>query len=177
MLYLRVNRADLYRLPAPTEDQPNPAPLPPLAVTTGHLNVIIASLSDLRPFAGDTADWLIRVARLIFEPLGMGSLYTFTTDTLRSWLNRDMDPTWVQVEHGEQLRATIYEFRPNNTPIMLSKISLRQVRSVTTDRSRPQATAFRNALNARDSACIISTYSRPTVGSHLAPKRLGDAGV
>ena len=177
MLYLRVHRAVLSRFTAPTEGQPNPAPLPPLSGTTGNLNVIIASLADLCPFSDDTADWLIRVARLVFEPLGMGSLYTFTTDTLQSWLNRDMDPTWVQVEHGEQLRATIYEFRPNNTPIMLSKISLRQARSVTTNVSRPQATAFHNALNARDGACVISTYSRPTIGSHLAPKRLGDSGV
>jgi len=180
MLYLRVDRANLYRFPAPTAVQPNPDPLQPLPGTTGHLNAMIASLADLHPFAGDTADWLIRVARLIFEPLGTGTLHTFTTDTLQSWLNRDMDLSWVQVEPGEQLRATIYEFRPNDTPIMLSKMSLRQGRSVTTpNTSRPQAIAFRDALNARDGACIISqqTNHPALIGSHLAPKRLGDAGV
>lgn len=177
MLYLRVHRASLYRLPAVTADQPNPDPLEPLPGTTGHLNVIIASPADLHPFAGNTVDWLIKVARLIFEPLGTGSLLTFTTNTPEWWLDRDRDLTWRPVVPGEQLTATIYEFHPNNAPIMLTKMSLRQMTSVTTDTSRPQATTFRNAVNARDGACIISTYSNPTIASHLAPKRLGDAGV
>jgi hypothetical protein len=105
--------------------QINPTPLPSPPSTTGNLNAIIASLSDLRPFAGDTVDWLIRVAQLIFEPLGTSSLFTFTTDTLELWLNKDMEPTlWRRVEAGEQLRATIYEFPSDNDAlIMLSKIT------------------------------------------------------
>ncbi len=90
-----------------------------------------------------------------------------------------MDLSWVQVEPGDQLMVTIYRFRPNNTPITLSKISLRQMRSVTTNASRPQATAFHNALDACESACIISqqTHHLMLTGSHLAPKHLGDAGI
>ncbi len=178
-LYLRVKRGDLYRLRAPTANQPNPDPLPPLAGTTGHLNVIIASPADLRPFAGDTVDWLIQVARFIFEPLGTGSLSTFTTNTLGWWLNRDSDQTWRAVVQGEPLMATIYEFRAINTPITLSKMSLRQETSVTSNTSRPQSAAFRQALLRRDGACVISrtSYPRMVTASHLAPRRLGDAGI
>ena len=83
----------------PREDEPN-------------LYVIIANLSDLRPLAANTVDWLIQVARLIFEALGASSLYTFTTESLESWKNRVFDlMLWRRVEHGEPLEATIYGFR------------------------------------------------------------------
>jgi hypothetical protein len=110
--------------------------------------MIIANLPDLRPFAGDTVDWLIKVARLIFEPLGTRSLYTFTTESLEWWLDRAMQPPlWRKVVHGEQLRATIYEFRPDNdTLITLTGKSLRHPRSVTTNTSGARATTFRDAL-------------------------------
>jgi hypothetical protein len=49
------------------------------------MNIIIADLSELRPFAGDTVDWLIKIARLILEPLGTSELYTFTTRTVEWW--------------------------------------------------------------------------------------------
>ncbi|KAM6491347.1 hypothetical protein JOM56_013121, partial [Amanita muscaria] len=90
-----------------------------------------------------------------------------------------MDPTqWRQVEQGEQLRATIYEFRPdNNAFITLSKISLRHGMSVAVNFSPPRATAFRNALLARDGTCIISQNPLSLIASHLVPKRLGDAAV
>jgi hypothetical protein len=152
MLYLRINRKFLLIHPAPTANRPNPQPLAPLPGTTGNLNVIITTLSDLNPFAGDTVDWLIKVARLIFEPLGNSSLYTFTTGSLESWLDRDMEElAWRKVNNGEQLRATIYEFRPDNdTPIALTKMSRRHARSVTTITSAPRATTFRDALLRRD---------------------------
>ncbi|KAF8343485.1 hypothetical protein F5887DRAFT_328494 [Amanita rubescens] len=58
-------------------------------------------------------------------------------------------------------------------------MSLRQEMSVTTNTSRPQAAVFRQALLGRDRACVISQTSYPIMltGSHLAPRRLGDAGV
>ena len=153
----------------------------PLPCTTRNLNVIVADLHDLHPFAGDTVDWLITVARLIFEPLGTSSLYTFTTESLEWWLGREMEPSlWREVVRGEQLRATIYEFRSNNdAPIMLTKMSLRHTRSVTSNTSIPQATPFRNALLRRDRVCIITQQARALllVASHLIPRRLGDAGV
>jgi hypothetical protein len=181
MLYLRINRKFLLLLPAPTVNLPNPQPLAPPLGTFGNLNVITTTLSALNPFAGDTVDWLITVARLIFEPLGYSSLYTFTTGSLESWLDREMEASaWRTVNNGEQLRATIYEFRPDNdTPIALTKISLRQARSVTTNTSAPRATAFRKDLLRRDQACIISQEPLPNllIASHLIPRRLGDAGV
>jgi hypothetical protein len=180
-LYLRVNRQFLRILPAATAAQPHPQSLPPLPGTTGNLNIIIANLPDLRPFAGDTVDWLIKVARLIFEPLGTSSLYTFTTESLEWWLDREMEPAlWRPVVQGEQLRATIYEFRPdNNISITLTKRSLRHKRSVTTNTSAPQATAFSGALLRRDQSCIITQYTsqRVLAASHLIPRRLGVLGV
>jgi hypothetical protein len=126
-------------------------------------------------------DWLIKVARLIFEPLGTSSLYTFTTESLEWWLDREMElALWRPVVQGEQLRATIYEFRPdNNSPITLTKRSLRHNRSVTTNTSAPQATAFSGALLRRDHSCIITQYTsqRVLAASHLIPRRLGVLGV
>jgi hypothetical protein len=111
-------------------DQLNPQPLPLLPGTTGNLNVIITNLPDLYPFAGDTVDWLIKVARLIFEPLRTSSFYTFTTESLEWWLDREMEPSLRrQVGRGEQLRATLYEFCPDNdTLITLTRKSLRHIR-------------------------------------------------
>ena len=179
-LYLRVNRGFLLLPPAP--DQPNPVPMPILS-NKPNLDVIVANLPDLHPFAGNTVDWLIRVARLIFEPLGMSSLYTFTTGPLESWMNREFEPLlWRRVEQGEQLEATIYEFRPDNdVPITPTKMSLRDTRSVTsaTPTSTNRATTFRSELLRRDRACIVTQTSRmeTLIASHLIPRRLGDAGV
>jgi hypothetical protein len=96
-------------------------------------------------------------------------------------LDREMQPPlWRKVVHGEQLRATIYEFRPDNdTPITLTRKSLRHSRSVTTKTSGARATTFRNALLRRDQACIITQHTMDAllVASHLIPRRLGDLGV
>jgi len=55
-----------------------------------------------QPPAIATVDWLIKLARLIFEPLGTSSLYTFTTETVEWWLDKEMEPSlWRKVEHGE----------------------------------------------------------------------------
>ena len=178
-LYLRLNRRFLLQFPDATEDKPNPQPLPPPPGTAGNLIVINASLSDLRPFAGDTVDWLIKVAKLIFEPLGTSSLYTFTTESPEWWLEREMEPsTWRIVAQGEQLRATIYEFRPDNDAlVMLTQKSERHMRSVTTNTSSDRAASFRDALLRRDRLCIISQQDRSMIASHLIPRRLGDNGV
>ena len=181
IVYLRVNRRFLGLLPAPTADQPNPAPFPPPPGASGNLVVIQAELPELHKFAGRTTDWLIRIARLIFEPLGTSSLYTFTTETVEWWMEREMEPTlWRPVTHGEQLRATIYEFRPDSGAfIVITKMSLRHARSVTTNISVPRATEFRHALIQRDTECIISQHppENMLVASHLIPRRLGNVGV
>jgi len=180
-LYLRVNRKFLLLLSAVTEDDPDPQPLPPLPGTSGNLNVIIADLPDLHPFTGDTVDWVIKIARFIFEPLGTSSLYTFTTESLDWWLEREMEPSlWRQVMPGEQLQATIYEFCPDNDAfISLTRRSKRHIRSTTTNTSAPRASTFRNALQQRDQTCIITRHTMVDllVASHLIPRRLGDLGV
>ena len=177
VLYLRVNHRFLLPFPLASAE-PNP---PPLSCEPGNLNVLVANLADLRCFAGETVDWLIAVARLIFEPRGTSSLYTFTTESLEWWLDREMEPSlWRQVMPGEQLMATIYEFIPDNGgPIILTQMSLRQTRSITTNTSTPQATPFRNALLERDQTCIITRQSlqQSLIASHLIPRRLGDSGV
>ena len=180
-VYLRINRRFLLLFPGPTEGVSNPPVLPPPPDTTGNLNAIVAEFNALRRFAGDTVDWVITVARFIFDPLGTSSLFTFTTNTLEWWLDQEMVPSqWRQVLPGEQLRATIYEFVPdNNAPVILTKISLRHVRSITTNRSTQQAAPFRNALLRRDQKCIInrSALQYTLIASHLIPRRLGDSGV
>lgn len=176
-LYLRVDHRFLRQFPDATAQ--NPTPLPPPVGTTGILNVIIADLEDLQPFSGNTVDWLIAVAHSIFEPLGMGSLYTFTTHTLDYWLEREMDHSqWRIVLPGENLTATIYEFRcANDALITLTQIILPHQRSHTTNDSGPRATQFRTACLRRDQRCIIVSRHSRTIASHLIPKRLGDAGV
>ncbi|KAF8231487.1 hypothetical protein L208DRAFT_1469460 [Tricholoma matsutake] len=149
-----INRQFLLLLPDMTDDQPNPQPLPPLPGTTRNLNIIIADLPDLHPFAGDTVDWLIRVARLIFQPLSTSSLYTFTMESVEWWLGREMQlPLWRVVLPGEQLRATIYEFCLNNNALI--------------------------KLTTNTSACIIThhTMERVLISSHLIPRWLGNLGV
>ena len=78
------------------------------------------------------------------------------------------------------MRATIYEFRPDNdASITLTRMSLRHTRSVTTNTSSPQAAMFRDALLRRGRACIITQHILESllVASHLIPRRIGDAGV
>jgi hypothetical protein len=180
-LHLRVNKKLILLFPAETTNQPSLQPVNPPPETQGNLYVITAELNDIQPFAGQTVDWLITVARLLFQPLGTSSLYTFTKGNVESWLDREMELSqWRRVQHGEQLRATIYEFLPNNNAfIALTKMSLRHARSVTTNASRDQANTFCDSLLRRDQSCVISGHplEASLVASHLIPRRLGDAGV
>ncbi|KAF5376936.1 hypothetical protein D9615_007294 [Tricholomella constricta] len=189
-LYLRIDRKFLGLLPTATSpNQPYPAPLasPPLApgTTPGTLTVLIAELPNLRPFAGgDTVDWLIKVAQLIFEPLGTGSLYTFSSGSLAWWMDQEMDSRlyeWRTVLDGEELRGTIYEFRPDDEEALLTltRMSIRPVRSVTTKTSVPRAATFREALLRRDRGCVVTGHPMEDLlyATHLIPRRLGDHGV
>ena len=180
MVYLRVNRRFLLVLNPATTAQPNPLPAQPLDAG-GNLNIIAAPLAEFQFFAGDRVDWLIRVAGLILDPHGTGVLYTFQTKTVDYWLNLEQDHTWRTVQAGEELRATIYEYRrSNNQPMAPTRVCPRQVNSETTNTSRDQAKAFRTALLKRhSSACVVSGISRirQLKASHLIPRRLGDNGV
>jgi len=151
-LYIRANRRFLNVIPQATATEPKPHPTSPTPGTTGNLNLIIAELPKLHPYSTANIDWLLKVARLILEPLSTGSLYTFTSESVEYWLEKEMDfnlSQWRQVQPGEPLTATNYEFRPNNfvTP---TRLSLHEARSMTSDTSASQATPLRDALLDRD---------------------------
>ncbi|CAA7257427.1 unnamed protein product [Cyclocybe aegerita] len=177
-LYLRINRKFLLLHYPLTADQQDKQPLPPPPGATTNLNVIIANLPELRPFAGDTIDWLVKVARLIFEPLGTTSLYTFSTESLEWWLDREMEASqWRKVVPGEPLKATIYEFRPDNDAsiLALTRMSLRSTRSVTTRTSVPRAATFRGALFHRDRACVV-TQEYPVLSTKTGRRKAPTLG-
>lgn len=180
-VYLRSNIQFLRRFPDPTDNDPNPQPLPPIADASGNLYTLAGDLQEMNKFAGGAVEWLIEVARFIFEPLGGSSLCTFTTNDIDYWFDREMEPLqWRQVAGQEQLTATIYEFRPdNNAHIELTKICERLTRSATTDTSANQSTAFRTALLRRHLGCVVTNEQIPDQleASHLLPKRLRDTGV
>lgn len=68
----------------------------------------MADLTDLRVYADNTADWLLRVARLICEPRGLGKLVTYQQGEIMTWYSRDVSmPEWRIVEDGEVLEAKI----------------------------------------------------------------------
>jgi hypothetical protein len=178
-VYLRVNRRLLLIPNPPTENQPNPPSSQPALGETGNLNVIAGLLLDIQTFAGTTVDWLIRVARLILDPRGVGILYTFQTGTVKYWLNREMTDSWRQVRAGERLVATIYEYRRlDGQPMDLTRICDCQIKSVPTHPTREEA-EFRDSILAQHTKCIISraSYDRTLTASHLIPACLGDDGV
>ena len=183
LVYLRVNKKFLYRFATATDAQPNPPLLSPDVNTSLPLNVIIADRESLQPYAGTTVNWLIKIARIIFEPRGMSHLYTFTEGTVEEWVNKEMEPElWKQVESEDHLEPTIYEFRPDNdSSIEMIKMSKREMKSKTTraSQSRVRSSTIRTELLQRDRVCILSRNSikESLMASHLLPKRLGDSGV
>jgi hypothetical protein len=182
-VYLRVNRRLLLLPNPPTADQPNPQPSQPPPGTTGNLNIIAAELPHLQKFAGNTVDWLLRVARLLLDPRGVGVLHTFQTGTVRRWLDREMDGSWRQVRAGERLVPTIYEYRRLDGQAMEltricdyhDKAKSESMRSLTTRHEKE----FRKALLVRDLQCIVSQLSplRMLSAARLIPRCLGDNGV
>ena len=171
--YLRVNRRFLLQHNPSTAYQPNPSPSQPPPSIGGHLNVIAAPLRHLQKFADNTVDWLIRLAGLALEPRGAGVLYTFRTQSVQYWLDKEMDDSWREVTAGEVLQPTIYEYRRvDGQSTEPTRICNRQDRSVTTNTSRDE-------VHIRHPRCIISGQTRAdfVTVSHLIPRRLGDIGV
>ena len=60
---------------------------------------------------------------------------------------------------------------------MLSTISGRKSRSLTTPGSESSAVNFRRLVTQRDAACVVARSSQPVVASRLIPKRIGSDGV
>jgi len=160
-VYLRVNRRLLLLPNLPTANQPNPQPSQPPPGTTGNLNIITAELPDLQKFAGNTVDWLLRVARFLLDPRGVGVLHTFQTGSLQYWLDQEMDHSWRQVGPGDILLPTIYEYRRLDGQAMEltrvcdyhDKAKSEYLRSDTTRQEKE----FRKALFDRDLQCIVAT--------------------
>jgi len=183
-VYLRIHKTLLNRHHDSTPVQPVPPPSGPDPDATGHVVVIAANILDLQPFAGDFVNWLIKIAQLLFEPLDAHPeirLYRPTTHDTQYWQSNDFDPVqWVQVQNGEILRATLYEYRPaNNQSVTISKQSLRIGQSTPSDFSANAATLFRHDLLLRDAGSILSgtAVENYIIASHLIPKRLGDGGI
>jgi len=168
-VYIRVRMADL---------QTDPDSPPTGQQMSGHLYLIEGTFEDISRYAGVTVNWVIKIARLLCEPLGNGCLYTHTTGTPDNWRSSDRDYSWREVAWDDLLHPGIYEFT-STRPITLSKISDRQTRSVTTQgtASRSNANAFRRILDQRDGVCVVTRCHRPLVASHLIPRRIGTDGA
>jgi hypothetical protein len=178
LVQLRIANRNIRPLP------PHDAQLPQLVSTeppdlndTGHLYVIRADLADLNSYADGRVASLMKVAKLLFEPLGNGTLHTFIREDVDYWQERGMNETdWRVVEEGEPLASTIYEFR-GERPVSLSRISLPEKRSRTAATQLNLSNNFRTRLLARDGGCAISGISAEEdagvlVASHFIPKRI-----
>jgi hypothetical protein len=145
--------------------------------STGHMYLIQGTFEDITRYAGATVDWVIKVAHLLCDPLGAGRIFTHASRAPDDWYNTDRDSSWQEVVRGNPLLPNIYEFVTSH-PITLSKISARHSRSVTTRGPQTQANsdAFKRALSDRDGPCVV-IGSKPSIGSHLIPRRLGQNGV
>jgi hypothetical protein len=150
----------------------------PGQLPSGHLYLIEGTLEEFTKFAGTTVDWILWIAHLLCDPLGIGHVFTHTTGTLLDWQTSDRNSTWRKVIHGDPLLPGIYEFESTH-PIILSKISDRQSRSVTTRGSQSSASTFHTLTLQRDAACVVTRVSSPValVASHLIPRCIGSDGV
>ncbi|KAH9176534.1 hypothetical protein EDB89DRAFT_74370 [Lactarius sanguifluus] len=146
-----------------------------------HLYLIEGTFEDINRYSGPTVDWIIRIAHLLCDPLRNGHVYTHPRGTPDLWWDINRDSSWTEVSHGGLLYPGIYEFEPTLPhPITLSKICLRQNRSVTTEGSGPQSspTTFRQHLNERDGdMCAVTGDLLSLRASHLIPKCLGTEGA
>ena len=142
---------------------------------SGHLYLIEGAFGNITRYAGNTVDWVIKMAHLLCEPLGDGRVYTHTTGTPTIWQNSDRDSSWQEVVQGDLLHPGIYEFE-STSPITLSKICDRQTRSVTSrgSVSVSNSTTFRRRLSQRDGGgCAVTTNQASVIASHLIPRRIG----
>jgi hypothetical protein len=64
---------------------------------SGHLYLIEGTLEEFTKFAGTTVDWILWIAHLLCDPLGIGHIFTHTTGTLLDWQTSDRNSTWREV--------------------------------------------------------------------------------
>jgi hypothetical protein len=172
VFHLRVARSSLR--PADKDASPN---LNPPLTTQSYIHVLMAKISDVYPFSGGTAKWLMEVAKLIFDPGGRGELFTHPMGSTDEPCD-PLSPEWVKVQEDDLIKPQIYEYRCDGT-LTLSKISLRQDESRTSRPSRPQSTLLFNQLIQRDRICVLSGIEEELglAVSRLIPKRVGDKAI
>ena len=171
-LYIRVRRGLLQSC----HDE-NPSATPPSSSGPAHLYLIKGTINEIRRYAGNTVDWVIKVAHLICSPTGAGQVYTHTAGIPEYWYGRDRGADWRQVDPGDPLLPGIYEFE-SNVPIHLSQLSGRQSHSKTSSGSRSDSASFSQRITERDGRkCVASDALFPLVPTHLIPKRMGTEGA
>ncbi|KIM43621.1 hypothetical protein M413DRAFT_434417 [Hebeloma cylindrosporum] len=134
-------------MPAPGSN-PVTEPLAPVRPgLSGHLYLIEGAYEDIKRYAGTTVDWGIWVADLLCDPLGAVQLYTHTTGSASDWLNLDR----TSRPAGDKWSMAISYFlesinssRP--PPILLSRISEREVPSVISWGPRSSFQSFRKHI-------------------------------
>ena len=140
-----------------------------------HICLLRAQISEISSFSGNTAKWLMKISKLIFDPLGQGELFTRPIQPMD---NRS-DPLplkWVKVQEMDPIKPQIYEYR-SDTRLTLAKISLRKDDSRTSKSCRKESTRLRKMLIERDRVCVISEIDLKDVlaVSRLIPKRMADS--
>lgn len=186
--YLRISTHLLLDLPpAPNPHSSTAVASQPPNITAEplsphHVYTIATPLTKLLPYSGDTVAWLLRIARLFFQPREQGTLWTHKYGTAQEWLQGELDDKqWRVVQPHEMLQGRIYEFRPQNDErVLLTMKSIRNKKSLTTrgpGSSSNQSKVFKAALIRRDQGCIVtkSPVDDFFEASHLVPKRMGDS--
>ncbi|GBE81841.1 hypothetical protein SCP_0402150 [Sparassis crispa] len=113
-------------------------------------------------------------------PRGNGVLYTHDSSTVDDWLEQDLSrEAWTQVALGVTLEAKISEFRnEDDRPIVLTRICLRESRSVTTRTSKNRSAELKELLVRRDQTFPISPSpcyrAHQYFSTHLVLRRLDD---
>ena len=169
-VYIRVRRSLLE--PTSTAAMNPPTTSPPSA----HLYLIEGTIQDIGRYADTTVDWVIKVAHLICAPSREGQVYTHMTGTPHDWYHRDRGTEWRQVVRGDPLLPGIYEFEAR-FPIVLSRLSAHQSRSMTSSGAESSAAIFRRHIEIRDDRCVVTHLAELLVASHLLPKRMGTEGA
>lgn len=171
---LRIARSSLRLLPARDIGSLEPADVN----AQGHLYTIDTILLELQPFSDNRAQWLIKIAHLMFDPHEAGTLYCHPTGSVEDWYFEPSTQLWITVSPADMLRSAVYEYR-TTAPVSLAKICYRHVTSHVSTSSQNSATTLRNQVLDRDRTCVISHVSQDhlLVCSHLIPKRLGELSI
>jgi hypothetical protein len=141
-----------------------------------HICVLRSKIQEISPLTGDTAKWLMKISKLIFDPLGQGELFTLSMQHMDD--SEVSEPLWVKVQETDQIQPQINEY-PSEAPLTLAKISFRTDDSRTSKPHREESAHLHTELLERDQVCAISGIDDEAVlaVSRLIPKRMSDSGT